>query len=212
MPPSGMPTSPPTRVFREPSVPSPLAAPVDVIAAMAEALDAVGARWYMFGAQAVLAWGRPRLTADIDVTVRMDPEDPAALAQALEARGFRLRADPAGDFVRRTRVLPFTFTPAGMPVDIVLGGPGLEDLFLSRAVPVRIGSVTVPVISPEDLVVTKILAGRPKDLEDVRGILLERVSRLDLALIRSTLTLLESALGQSDLLPVFEAEMARATR
>lgn len=193
-------------------MPSPSAAPVDVIAALADALDAVGARWYLFGAQAVLAWGRPRLTADIDVTVRMDPEDPAALAHALEERGFRLRVDPADDFVRRTRVLPFTFTPAGMPVDVVVGGPGLEDLFLSRAVPVRIGAVTVPVISPEDLVVTKILAGRPKDLEDVRGILLERLSQLDLGVIRSTLALLESALGQSDLSPLFEAILARATR
>lgn len=194
-------------------MPSPSAAPVDLIAALADALDAVGARWYLFGAQAVLAWGRPRLTADIDVTVRMVPEDPAALARALEERGFRLRvADPADDFVRRTRVLPFTFTPAGMPVDVVLGGPGLEDLFLSRAVPVRIGAVTVPVISPEDLVVTKILAGRPKDLEDVRGILLERLSQLDLVVIRSTLALLESALGQSDLLPEFEAAFKHATR
>ena len=76
----------------------------------------------------------------------------------------------------------------------------------------RIGAVTVSVISPEDLVVTKILAGRPKDLEDVRGILLERLAQIDLAGVRSTLAMLESALGQSGLLPVFEAELKRATR
>jgi predicted nucleotidyltransferase len=58
----------------------------------------------------------------------------------------------------------------------VLAGPGLEEQFLARAVLVDIGGVRVPVMSPEDLVVTKILAGRPKDIEDVRGILAERVS------------------------------------
>jgi hypothetical protein len=45
-----------------------------------------------------------------------------------------------------------------------------------------------------------------------RGILLERLPRLDLATMRATLTSVESALGQSDLLPVPEAEPARAKR
>jgi hypothetical protein len=193
-------------------VPFPSTAPADLIAALAEALAAAGARWYLFGAQAALIWGRPRLTADVDVTVRLDPEDPDALVRALGRHGFRLRVDPADDFVRRTRVLPFVFMPNGLPVDVVLAGPGIEELFLSRAVPVRLGSVTVPVISPEDLIVTKILAGRSKDVEDVRGILFERLPQLDLAVIRSTLGLLEAALSQTDLQPAFEAELARAQR
>jgi hypothetical protein len=193
-------------------VPFPSTAPADLIAALAEALADAGARWYLFGAQAALIWGRPRLTADVDVTVRLDPEDPDALVRALGRHGFRLRVNPADDFVRRTRVLPFVFAPNGLPVDVVLAGPGIEELFLSRAVPVRLGSVTVPVISPEDLIVTKILAGRPKDVEDVRGILFERLPQLDLAAIRSTLGLLEAALSQSDLQPAFEAELARARR
>jgi hypothetical protein len=197
---------------REPFVPSPPAAPVDLIAALAEALRSVGARWYLFGAQAALIWGRPRLTADVDVTVRLEPEDPDALVRAFAQRGFRLRVDTGDDFVRRTRVLPFVFVPNGLPVDVVLAGPGLEELFLSRAVQVRIGGTAVPVISPEDLIVTKVLAGRPKDLEDVRGILIERLGQLDLAAIRSTLASVEAALGQSDLQPAFEAELARAQR
>jgi hypothetical protein len=193
-------------------VPFPSTGPADLLAALAGALADAGARWYLFGAQAALIWGRPRLTADVDVTVRLDPEDPDALVRALGRHGFRLRVDPADDFVRRTRVLPFVFTPNGLPVDVVLAGPGIEELFLSRAVPVRLGSVTVPVISPEDLIVTKILAGRPKDVEDVRGILFERLPQLDLAVIRSTLGLLEAALSQTDLQPAFEAELARAQR
>lgn len=167
------------------------------------------ARWYVFGAQAVVLWGRPRLTADIDVTVRMDPEEPERLVRAFEASGFSLRIGNTPEFVRRTRVLPFVHATSGMPMDVVLAGPGLEELFLSRAVPVTIGNLVVPVISPEDLIATKILAGRPKDIEDVRGILRERLSTLDLESIRSTLALLEEALGQSDLRPILERELAR---
>ena len=62
---------------------------------------------------------------------------------------------------------------------------------------------TIPVISPEDLIASKILAGRSKDLDDVRGILRTR-SDLDLELVRRTLTLLESALDRTDLLSALE--------
>jgi len=189
-------------------VPPVQSAPIDLLAALAGALSRLHARWYVFGAQAVVLWGRPRLTADIDVTVRMDPEEPERLVRALEASGFSLRIGNSPEFVRRTRVLPFVHATSGMPMDVVLAGPGLEELFLSRAVPVTIGSLVVPVISPEDLVATKILAGRPKDIEDVRGILRERLATLDLESIRSTLALLEEALGQSDLRPILERELA----
>jgi len=189
-------------------VPPVQSAPIDLLAALAGALSRLHARWYVFGAQAVVLWGRPRLTADIDVTVRMDPEEPERLVRALEASGFSLRIGNTPEFVRRTRVLPFVHATSGMPMDVVLAGPGLEELFLSRAVPVTIGSLVVPVISPEDLVATKILAGRPKDIEDVRGILRERLATLDLESIRSTLALLEEALGQSDLRPILERELA----
>ncbi len=72
-----------------------------------------------------------------------------------------------------------------------------------------IGGVSVPIISPEDLIATKIPAGRPKDIEDIRGVLRERAADLDLDSIRSTLATLEDALGQSDLRPLFEHELTK---
>ena len=183
-------------------------APAELLAALSAAFLELRAQWYLFGAQAAMVWGRPRLTADVDVTVRLEPQDPEQLVRTLEARGFALRVSDAGDFVRRTRVFPFVHVSSGLPLDVVLAGPGLEDLFLSRARPITMAGVVVPVISPEDLIATKILAGRPKDMEDVRGILRERLRDLDLQLIRSTLAALEDALAQSDLLPLFERELA----
>ena len=47
---------------------------------------------------------------------------------------------------------------------------------------------------------------------DVRGVLSERGSALDLTQIRTTLGLLEDALGQSDLMPVFDDELGRWQR
>jgi Nucleotidyl transferase of unknown function (DUF2204) len=191
-----------------PSVPS-APSPAELLADLAEALAALGVPWYVFGAQAALIWGRPRLTTDVDVTVRLGGTDSTALVEALRAYGFTLRLEATEAFVRQTRVLPLQHDRSGLALDIVLGGPGLEDLFLSRAVAMDVAGVTVPFISPEDLIVTKILAGRAKDIEDVRGVLAERGEHLGIGQIEQTLAMIEEALGQSDLRPLFEAELAR---
>jgi hypothetical protein len=184
---------------------------VELLSALSAVLERQSIRWFLFGAQAVALWGRPRMSADVDVTAVIEPSRVAAFVEAMKEAGFELRVRSEIDkFVARTRVLPFLHLPARLPLDLVLAGPGLEEEFLARAHLVDLAGTMVPVISAEDLVVTKILAGRPKDLEDVSGILSGRRGSLDLELIRATLRLLEGALAQSDLLPLFEAELRRA--
>jgi len=161
-------------------------------------------QWYLFGAQAVVAYGVPRLSADVDVTLRLSPDAPDRLVEDMRAAGFEPRvADP--EFVRRTRVLPFVHAATGMPLDVVLAGSGLEDEFLARARVLDIEDLRVPTIEPGDLIIAKILAGRPKDIEDARGLWRARGQELDGARIESVLRLLEEALGQSDLLPAWSA-------
>ena len=95
-----------------------------------------------------------------------------------------------------------------MPLDVVLAGPGVEELFLARARLLAVDDVTVPVASPEDIVVMKGLAGRAKDLDNV-GAILAANDRLDLVELRRTLWLLAEALHQSDLVPELERLLAR---
>jgi hypothetical protein len=159
--------------------------------------------WYVFGAQAALIYGAARVTADVDVTVRLGKVTPARLATALKQHGFALRInDPA--FVRTTRVLPVLHVRTSVPADLVIAGPGLEDAFLERAVLHDLVGVRVPVARAEDLIVMKILAGRDKDLEDVAAILAARAAELNVNEVQSTLAFVEDALGQSDLVPMWE--------
>lgn len=179
-------------------------APADLLADLAGVLRRWGDRWYVFGAQAVLIWGRPRMTADVDVTVALVPPDTGQFVRDMQTAGFELRVGDVDDFVRRTHVLPFVHSRTQMPLDIVLAASGLEKEFLDRARRARIGDLEIPVISPEDLIIAKILAGRPQDLEDIAGILARQKKSLDAPRIRETLKSLESALAQSDLVPAFE--------
>jgi predicted nucleotidyltransferase len=175
----------------------------DVLKALADAMDERGVKWYLFGAQAAIVWGSPRLSADVDVTVQIDPDAVESYVAVMAQRGFDVAIGDA-DFLQRTRVIPFVHRDSGMPLDVVLGGPGLEEDFLQRAISVAIDGTLIPVISPEDLIVTKTLAGRAKDVEDIRAVIAERRQSLDVDRIRTILRLLEEALAQSDLLPVFE--------
>jgi predicted nucleotidyltransferase len=98
-------------------------------------------------------------------------------------------------------------------VDLVLAGPGLEQQFLDEAHVFRVRGREIRVIAPEHLVAVKVLAGRPKDIEDVRGLI--RVAKIDHARVETTLRLLEQVLDQSDLRPVYarlRAEIRPAPR
>jgi hypothetical protein len=150
------------------------------------------------------------MTADVDVTVDLKQEGPHGLLNELSGAGFALRIDLSEDFLRESRLLPLVHTPTAMPVDMLIAGSSLQTEFLARRRFVNIGGVRVPMLSPEDLVVTKILAGRPKDIEDVRGVLLEQPA-LDLERVRGLLGDLEMALGDDRLLRRFE-RIIRKTR
>ena len=177
---------------------SPLA---DLLADLRQVLAGVGARWYLFGAQAAILHGAARLTADVDVTVDPGARTAGDLAMALGAAGFEPRVGDVVAFAQANRVLPLVHARTRIPVDVVLAGPGIEDLFFARAVQRSIGDVAVPVACAEDIVTMKVLGGRAKDLDDAAAILRAQRWTLDLHRVRETLRQIEQALRRSDLIP-----------
>ena len=186
------------------SSPQPVA---ELLADLARGLGALGVRWFVFGAQAAILHGSARLSADVDVTVDLGTRSSRELVDVLSREGFELRVADAQGFVEATRVLPLVHRASRMPLDIVLAGPGLEEQFFVRATERRVGDTLVPVVSAEDLVAMKILAGRPRDMEDVTSIVRARRD-LDVEAIRGTLRLLERALDRADLVAELERVIA----
>jgi hypothetical protein len=58
----------------------------------------------------------------------------------------------------------------------------------------------------------KLIAGRPKDLDDIAAVLAAHPRDLDLTLVKDTVRMVEEALGQSDLSPLFDRALASARR
>ena len=176
----------------------------DLLKDLGTALTALDLRWYLFGAQAAIVHGSARLSADVDATVFVNPSGMDALLERLAAHGIVPRSGDFRHVAATHRVLLLWHEPTGMPLDLVLGGPGVETTFCARARTHDLGGTKVPVISPEDLVASKILAGRTKDIDDVQAILQVGRDTVDITAVRSLLRQFEQALDRSDLLPVLE--------
>ena len=75
-------------------------------------------------------------------------------------------------FVKETMVLPLSEEKSGIRVDFVFSTSLYERAALQRVRKVKIGRSKVSFASLEDVVIHKLIAARPRDMEDVRGILL----------------------------------------
>ena len=152
---------------------------VDVLKAIASAVDAES--FSVIGAVARNAWAPPRATTDLDVTITARPATLTAVGDCLGALGYRT--------VRRQQVDPSDELPDIVifraedadprQVDLLLAKTPFEEEVLRRSVAVDIASHRVRVASPEDLVVYKLLADRPRDREDIRAVLRRRAPVID---------------------------------
>jgi hypothetical protein len=184
----------------------------ELLAELQRVFAALGLRWFLFGAQAAILYGVARLSADVDITVDLGDKSSRDLVDVLAAAGFELRVADAAGFVEATAVLPFVHRASRIPVDVVLAGPGLEEQFFAGTQERAVGEARVPVVSAEDLVAMKVLAGRPRDIGDVEAILRVHGDDLELLRIRTTLGLLETALDRRDLLSELDRMLALARR
>jgi predicted nucleotidyltransferase len=140
---------------------------------LATALEERGISYMIIGGQAVLVYGVPRLTQDVDVTLGVGPERLSEILDLVKAQGWRVLVQEPEEFVRRTMVLPCSDSQTLMRIDLMFSNSEFERQALQRVRCVPIGNAQVRFASLEDLVIHKIIAGRPRDLEDVRGILLK---------------------------------------
>lgn len=163
----------------------------EVLERVARALAAARIPYMVIGGQAVLVHGEPRLTRDIDVTLGVSLDRLADVVSAAAAAGLKPLVDPES-FARETMVLPCSDAASGVRVDLVLSESGFERDAIRRAIAVRIGSTDVSFVTAADLVVQKIVAARPRDLEDVRAIV-ARQPRLDREHVERLLRKMEEA-------------------
>jgi hypothetical protein len=157
---------------------------------IASVLDQQSVPYMVIGGQAVLVHGEPRLTKDIDITVDLEPFNPEPLLRLVTQLGLKVLVSNPEAFLKETFVLPAIDTESGIRIDLICLLSQYEREAIQRGIRVPLGETTVNFIGLEDLVVHKIIAGRPRDIEDVRVILAKNK--------HANFTYIRSCLGQHD--------------
>jgi len=163
----------------------------------------------VIGGVAASLLGRPRLTRDVDATVLLGERDPARFVEQGTAHGFTPRTADALEFARRARVLLLTHGPSTLDLDLSLGVLPFEAQMTADAVVREIQGIPIPLPRPEDLVVMKALAGRPKDRDDIEAVL-QANPGLDVDRVRFWVAQFAEALEMPEILAELEAQLARS--
>lgn len=126
----------------------------------------------IIGGQAVLYYGEPRFTKDIDITLGVDTTALTKVKDVVAKLDLRVLINDIEDFVNKTMVLPSLDASSGIRIDFIFSYSRYERQAIERAVSVAFDDVPVRIASFEDVVIHKVIAGRPRDIEDIKTLLL----------------------------------------
>ena len=125
-------------------------------------LDGEGLSAAVIGGVAASTHGRPRMTRDVDLLALVDEGHWQDFISKSEEYGFETRRDDAVEFAYRTRVVLLRHRATGIDLDVTLAGLPFEREVVERAARLSVGGIEVPLATPEDLVILKAVARRPR--------------------------------------------------
>ena len=191
--------------------PGPLSPLLDVLKDLAAWLEGQGVRGAVIGGVAASLHGRPRTTRDVDAVVWLGIVDLKEFLEAGARVGFSERVSDAIGFAARSRVLLLTHVKSRTPVDISLGALPFEEECISRASMMSVAGVSFPVVSPEDLIIMKAVAHRPRDIADIESVL-DANPNLDTKRVRVCVREFASLLETPEILDDLDKVIAKARK
>ncbi len=162
----------------------------------------------IIGGVAASILGRPRMTRDIDALILLEEKywDNFLLNGA--KFGFVPRLGDCVGFAKKSRVLLVRHKPSGIDVDITFGALDFEKEAITRAIWLNIRNIRLPLPTPEDLIIMKAIAHRPRDIADIESIL-DAHPKLDLRRVRRWVKEFSKAVGMPEILEDLEKMLAR---
>lgn len=170
--------------------------PTGALSTVIRDLAALKVGYALVGGLAVSVRGEVRFTRDIDIAIGVDSDAGAeALIFELARLGYRVVATIEQSNTGRLATARLE-TDSDILLDLIFATTGIEPDIVRRATTIDLpGAGRIPVASPEDLLVMKVLSmsdERPQDRMDARG-LLRANPDLDLDAVRQSLQKIEES-------------------
>ncbi len=153
--------------------------PPDLINALHEFVEMFEVRGYRYGIMggiAVRVLGIPRPTYDVDFTLAVSRDQLPELFDAAEEAGYHVPVAYRSGWVDTVANMPIVkmgmqLGTQGIDIDVFLAECSFQESLLARTSQHDIGGRLVWLVSPEDLIVLKVLANRDRDRGDVQDVL-----------------------------------------
>lgn len=181
---------------------------VAALLALTAWLESEQVPYITIGGVAVSLLSQPRATQDIDTVIWLEENRWQEFVQSGEDFGFVPRISDAVGFAGRSRVLLLRHEESGISIDVSCGALEFELEMIERATALEIGSLKLRLPTPEDLIITKAVAQRAKDIIDIEAILKVH-QNLDLKRIRRWAQEFATALEMPELVENLETLISR---
>lgn len=166
--------------------------PDELLVTISEILQELKIPHAVTGGFAVTIWGKPRYTADIDVIIEMADKNIKPLAKKLLAIDKNVYAEE--EMMREALMyhgeFNFIHSNTGLKVDFfVQDNSSYNKLKIQRAVVRDIFSRKIPFVSPEDLILSKLMWSKEsesqKQAEDIKSVLRNPKLNLDIPYLKN---------------------------
>lgn len=150
-----------------------------ILRTLIESLPASAPPYCLIGALALSAWGQPRATKDIDLLILLNESSQAELLRGLASHGF-LKDEAWSKHNPMLQGTMVRLQSGDVPIDMLVPRDVQEEEALIRRRLIEVEGLSLWTVSPEDLVLMKLKAGRPYDFGDVATVIVRQGDALDL--------------------------------
>lgn len=125
-----------------------------------------GVRYLLIGGYAVIYYGYPRATGDMDIWIALEPNNADRIVSALREFGFDLPQLNAEMFLQDRSMVRMGNVPVRIEITTSISGVSFEECYAERIVD-KMDGVEVSLINLTHLKENKRASGRHKDLMDL---------------------------------------------
>lgn len=142
--------------------------------------------YVIVGGFAVLFYGAPRTTMDIDYVIQLDDENIPVLIKFLQENGFHADEYDMRAALKEKSHCTVEDKETMFRLDIKGVYSEMDERALRNKRKVELNDIAVWIASPEDTIVNKLVFAREQDIKDALGIFVRQYDTLDIEYLEAT--------------------------
>jgi hypothetical protein len=138
--------------------------------------------YIVIGGIAVGLLGEPRATGDVDIDILLETKQIPGFLRKAKKAGFKFNVKECQR--RATATGTFQIQYGTFHVDFIIASIKLERQAFKRKKKIRLYNANAFFPTPEDMILLKIIPGRPQDLVDAQKVALRHKGKLDIGYLK----------------------------